>query len=97
MLGQSLDLNLLLLRTPRAWVSVSERSFGGSICTAATDHTTLFPFSGETKPGSSWITKVDILMTKSYKKILLTFLLIREISINTIRRYHYTPSSMAVT
>jgi len=58
------------------------------------DHSTAFSFPGKPKPGSIWITKVDILMTRSCNKIFLIILLIREININTIRRYHYTPSSM---
>lgn len=75
LVGQSLDLKQPFLGTPQAWVSVSNRTW--------------FPFPGKPKPGSYWITKMDILITKSYKKIFLTFFLIREINLNTTWRYHY--------
>ena len=94
LLGQSWDVRQWPLRTTLTWVSVYQRYFGGSICTVGIDHSTAFSFPGKPKPGSIWITKVDILMTRSCNKIFLIILLIREININTIRRYHYTPSSM---
>ena len=94
LLGQSLNVRQWPLGTTLTWVSVYQRYFGGSVCTMGIDHSTAFSFPGKPKPGSSWITKVDILMTRSCNKIFLIILLIREINSNTIRRYHYTPSSI---
>ena len=59
------------------------------------DFSTRFP-SGKAKLMSYWIIQEDIFISKSYKTVLLIFLFIREIHINTIRSYHRTASSMVM-